>query len=166
MHQQSTLSNFSNTSVVICSQEDHDRYLKDVNDRNRIDRIKQVRDQEKDAAHLLRDQHQQKLIKEKEKLEEESKYKNYLWMKDEIQNLKALREIELEKAGKAMRDAQDAEEQSLRDDLVKKTKAIHDESAKRSRGKHALERERQLQQEKIDIEEAITQIERKKQVLT
>ena len=53
----------------------------------------------------MRDYHQQKLIKERERLEEESKYQNYLWMKDEILNLKRLREIELEKAGKAMRDA-------------------------------------------------------------
>ena len=142
VHQQSTISNFSNASVVICSQEDHDRYIKDVNDRNRKDRIKQVRDQEKDAAHLLRDHHQQKLIKERERLEEESKYQNYLWMKDEIQNLKRLREIELEKAGKAMRDAQDFEERGLRDDLDRKDKAIRDEAAKKSRGKHALDRER------------------------
>lgn len=66
-------------------------------------------------------------------------------MKDEIQNLKRLREIELEKAGKAMRDAQDIEERGLRDDLDRKDKAIRDEAAKKSRGKHALDRERQLQ---------------------
>ena len=64
-------------------------------------------------------------------------------MKDEIQNLKRLREIELEKAGKAMRDAQDIEERGLRDDLDRKD--IRDEAAKKSRGKHALDRERQLQ---------------------
>lgn len=35
----------------------------------------------------------------------------------------------------------------------------------RSRGKHALERERQLVQEKRELEEAIKQIERKKTVI-
>lgn len=34
----------SASSVVLCSKEDESRYLKDLNDKLRKDRIKQVRD--------------------------------------------------------------------------------------------------------------------------
>lgn len=63
-----------------------------------------------------------------------------------------------------MRDAQEAEERRLREELQKKEKAIRDEAAKKTRGKNALDKERQLVQEKKEIEEAIKQIERKKMV--
>lgn len=56
------------------------------------------------------------------------------------------------------------EERRLREELEKKEKAIKDQIATRTRGRNAMERERQLQQEKKEIEEAIKQIERKKLV--
>lgn len=59
----------------------------------------------------------------------------------------------MERTGKAMRDAQEAEERRLREELEKKDKAIRDEKAKKIRGKQALDKERQLQQEKKEIEE-------------
>ena len=58
--------------------------------------------------------------------------------------MKQLRALEVERTGKAMRDAQDAEERRLREELEKKDKAIRDEISKRNRGKQALEKERQL----------------------
>ncbi len=51
----------------------------------------------------------------------------------------------MERTGKAMRDAQVAEERRLREELEKKDKAIKDEAAKKIRGKNAIDRERQLQ---------------------
>jgi len=46
-----------------------------------------------------------------------------------------MREIELERTGKAMRDAEEAEERRLREELEKKEKAIRDERNKKVRGK-------------------------------
>lgn len=63
-----------------------------------------------------------------------------------------------------MRDAQDAQERKLREQLEANEKAIRDEIAKKSRGKQALEKERKLREEKKELEEAIKQIERKKMV--
>lgn len=42
---------------------------------------------------------------EKQKLEEEQRHQEYLKKKQEIEDLKRLREIEIERSGKAMRDA-------------------------------------------------------------
>ena len=44
---------------------------------------------------------------EKQKEEEARKYQEYLRKKQEIEELKKLREIEIERTGKAMRDAQE-----------------------------------------------------------
>ncbi len=46
----STTSNNNQTSVVLCSREDHSRYLKDLELKNRQDRLKLVREQEKLAS--------------------------------------------------------------------------------------------------------------------
>jgi hypothetical protein len=40
-------------SVVLCSREDQSRYVKDLNEKNRKDRLKLVREQEKEAARAL-----------------------------------------------------------------------------------------------------------------
>ena len=64
-----------------------------------------------------------------------------------------------------MRDAQEAEERRLREELEKRDKAIRDEERKIGRGKKALDRERQLREERNQIEEEIKQIERKRLVL-
>lgn len=93
---------------------------------------------------------------------EAERYQDYMRKKQEIEELKALREVELEKSGKAMRDAEEAEERRLRDEIERKEKALRDAVAVRTRGKAALERERQLQAEKRELEEAL--VERKKQV--
>lgn len=78
--------------------------------------------------------------------------------------MKAMRELEIDRQGKAMRDAEDIEERRLREQLEAKEKAIRDEEARRGRGKQAADKERRLQEEKRDIEEAIKQIERKRMV--
>jgi hypothetical protein len=52
----------------------------------------------------------------------------------------------------------------LRERLEENEKAARDEDNRRGRGKQAIERERRLAEERRDIEEAITQIERKRQV--
>lgn len=96
--------------------------------------------------------------------EEDHKYQDYMRKKLEIEELKRLREVEVERAGKAMKDAEMAEEQSLRDQLDKKEKAIRDEANKKQRGKQALDKEKKLQDEKKALEEQIKQIERKAQV--
>lgn len=44
-----------------------------------------------------------------------------------------------------MRDAEEAEIRSLRENLEKNEKAIRDEKAMKTRGKHALDKERALQ---------------------
>ncbi len=75
-----------------------------------------------------------------------------------------MRELEIERAGKAMRDAEEAEERKLREDLEKKNKQIRDNKSANQRGNLALAKERQLQEEKKKIEEDIKQIERKKLV--
>ncbi len=75
-----------------------------------------------------------------------------------------MRELEVERQGRAMRDAEEAEERRLREMLEAKEKAIRDEGARRGRGKAAVEKERRLAEEKREIEEAINQIERKRMV--
>lgn len=70
--------------------------------------------------------------------------------------------MEIERQGKAMRDAEDIEERRLREQLEAKDKAIRDEEARRGRGKQAMEKERRLVEERKEIEEAIKQIERKR----
>ena len=52
----------------------------------------------------------------------------------------------------------------MRERLEENEKAARDEDNRRGRGKQAIERERRLAEERRDIEEAITQIERKRQV--
>ena len=59
---QSALNITAASSVVICSKEDESRYLKGLEERNRKERIKQVRAQEKEASKL-------KLQKAKERQE-------------------------------------------------------------------------------------------------
>ncbi len=152
------------SSVVICSKEDEIQYLRDLEDRNRKERIKSVRNQEKEASRLNLQKAQEKALITKQKQEEDAKYQEYLRKKQEIEELKRLKELEIERAGKAMRDAQELEERKLREELEKKDKAIRDEKAKKTRGKLALDKERQLLQEKKEIEEQIKQIERKKLV--
>ena len=51
---------------------------------------------------------------EQERMQEEARYQEYLTKKQEIERLKVLRELEIERQGKAMRDAEDAEERRLR----------------------------------------------------
>lgn len=46
-----------------------------------------------------------------------------------------MREMELERQGKAMRDAEEAEERRLREEIERKEKAIRDERNKQVRGK-------------------------------
>ena len=55
-----------------------------------------------------------------------------------------MRELEIERAGKAMRDAEEAEERRLREDLDKKNKEIKDNKNAKHRGNLALTKERQL----------------------
>ncbi|CDW85272.1 ribosomal protein l18a [Stylonychia lemnae] len=161
----STSLNVTNqSSVVICSRADEIKFLREQEERNRIERIKQVRNQEKVAGRLKMQQTQEKQKQEKQQQEEFQKYQEYLQKKQEIEELKKLRELEIERTGKAMRDAEEAEERRLRDELDKKEKAIRDERNKKVRGKLALEKEKQLQQEKIELEEQIKLIERKKLV--
>lgn len=48
-------------------------------------------------------------------MQEQARYQEYLTKKQEIEKLKMLRELEIERQGKAMRDAEDAEERRLRE---------------------------------------------------
>ena len=114
-----------------------------------------VRDQEKQASKLLLQGTLERKQMEQEKMLEETRYQEYLTKKQEIEKLKVLREIEIERQGKAMRDAEDAEERRLRGELEAKDKAIRDEETRRGRGKQAIERERRLFEERKEIEEAI-----------
>jgi hypothetical protein len=114
-----------------------------------------VRDQEKQASKLLLQGTLERKQMEQERMLEEARYQEYLTKKQEIEKLKVLREIEIERQGKAMRDAEDAEERRLRGELEAKDKAIRDEETRRGRGKQAIERERRLFEERKEIEEAI-----------
>ena len=49
--------------------------------------------------------------------------------------MKAIRQLEVERQGKAMRDAQDQEEKRLHEQLEAKEKAIRDEESRRGRGR-------------------------------
>ena len=121
--------NTTNTSAVLCSKADEARFLKSLESQNRIERIKQVRSQEKENAKLglLRQQERQAL--EHQQLEEQQKYQAYLHKKQQIEELTRLRQLELERTGKAMRDAEEAEERRLREELDRKEKAIRDQAA-------------------------------------
>ena len=74
-----------------------------------------VRDQEKQASRLLLQGTLERKQMEQERMLEEARYQEYLTKKQEIERLKMLRELEIERQGKAMRDAQDAEEKRLRE---------------------------------------------------
>jgi hypothetical protein len=74
-----------------------------------------VRDQEKQASRLLLQGTLERKQVEQERMQEEAQYQEYLTKKQEIERLKVLRELEIERQGKAMRDAQDAEEKRLRE---------------------------------------------------
>lgn len=52
-----------------------------------------------------------------------------------------------------MRDAEEAEERRLREELEKKHKAIHDARMAKKRGKSALDQEKRLLEEKYQLEE-------------
>ena len=74
-----------------------------------------VRDQEKQASRLLLQETLEKKQIEQERMQEQARYQEYLTKKQEIERLKMLRELEIERQGKAMRDAEDAEEKRLRE---------------------------------------------------
>ena len=50
---QGATSKLSTYSTVLCSKEDESRYLKGMNDQNRRERIKQVREHENEASRLM-----------------------------------------------------------------------------------------------------------------
>ena len=77
--------------------------------------MKMVRDQEKQASRLLLQETLEKKQIEQERMQEQARYQEYLTKKQEIEKLKMLRELEIERQGKAMRDAEDAEERRLRE---------------------------------------------------
>ena len=52
-----------------------------------------------------------------------------------IEELKRLREREVERAGKAMRDAEEVEERRIREEIGKREKALRDEKNKLNRGR-------------------------------
>jgi outer membrane biogenesis lipoprotein LolB len=83
--------------------------------KNRQERMKMVRDQEKQASRLLLQETLEKKQIEQERMQEQARYQEYLTKKQEIERLKMLRELEIERQGKAMRDAEDAEERRLRE---------------------------------------------------
>lgn len=122
-------------SVVLCSREDHSRYVKDLELKNRHDRLKLVREQEKQASRHMLQESLEKRQMEHERHLEQARYEEYLQKKQEIERLKAMRELEIERQGKAMRDAEDMEERRLREQLQAKDKAIRDEETRRGRGK-------------------------------
>ena len=88
-------------------------------------------------------------------MQEQQRYQEYLNKKKEIERLRMLRNIEVERQGKAMRDADEMEERRLREQLEAKDKAIREEETRKGRGKQAIDRERRLVEEKKEIEEAI-----------
>lgn len=49
----------------------------------------------------------EKKQQEQQRMQEQLKYEEYLLKKQEIERLKALRDLEIERQGKAMRDAED-----------------------------------------------------------
>ena len=81
-----------------------------------------------------------------------------------IEELKKQRELEIERAGKAMRDAIDLEQKQLEEKRLKNEQAIRAHKAARQRGQQALLKERQLIDEKAKLEEQIKQLDRKKLV--
>jgi len=66
----------------------------------------------------------------------------------QIEHLKQLKAIELEKTGLAMRQAQEAEKARLEGELEKKQKEIQNSRNARNRGTAALNKEKRLQEEK------------------
>ena len=75
-----------------------------------------------------------------------------------IEELKKQREIEIERQGKAMRDAAAAEENRLKAELEKKEKALRDNRNAKVRGNLAINKEKTLMEEKKKLEEEIKQI--------
>eukprot|EP00347_Sterkiella_histriomuscorum_P022142 403331534 len=164
-HTSNSLNQTAQSSFVICSKADESRFLKEQEEKNRIERIKQVRNQEKEASRMKLIKAQEKQQREKNQQEEELKYQEHLRKKQEIEELMKQRDIEIQRAGKAMRDAEEVKERSIRAEIEKRDKAIRDEKNKKVRGKEAIEKERQWQKEKLELEEEIKKIERKKQVI-
>jgi hypothetical protein len=82
---------------VLCSREDEARFLKDLSAKARLDRIKQVREQEKEAARVLLAKKEQAAREEAERQAEEDRYREYLRKREEIEELKRLRELEMER---------------------------------------------------------------------
>ena len=66
-----------------------------------------VRDQEKLASRQMLQETLEKKQQEQQRMQEQLKYEEYLLKKQEIERLKALRDLEIERQGKAMRDAED-----------------------------------------------------------
>ena len=81
-----------------------------------------------------------------------------------VQHLQMLKAQEMERAGKAQREAQDLEKARLEAELVKKEKEIQNQKNAKSRSHMALAKEKRLVDEKKRLEEQVTQIERKKVV--
>ncbi len=103
-----------NSSMMVFCKEDEKRAMKDLEEQTRIDRIKKVRNQEKEAQKQTLTSHKQKLEQEKMKEMEAQRYQEYLAKKEEIERLMQLKEIEIERAGKAQRDAVEQEERTVR----------------------------------------------------
>ena len=81
-----------------------------------------------------------------------------------IEALRKKKEDQLAKVGQAHSEAQAAEKKRIQDELERKEKQLKDHLQRKARGVEAMQRERQLQAEKADLEEQIRGIERKKQV--
>ena len=81
--------------MVLCSREDHSRFIKDLESKNRQERVKLVRAQEKQASRALI---QESLSKQQQALafeQERARYEEYLEKKREIERLRELRELEI-----------------------------------------------------------------------
>lgn len=76
--------------------------------------------------------------------EEEARYREYLQKKAQIEELKRLRLIEIERNGLAMKLAQESEQERQRMELERMEKEARDNRAAKSRGNYALIKERQI----------------------
>lgn len=91
----SALNQTAASSVVLFSREDESRYLREMEGRNRKERMKQVRIQEKEASKVKLQKTQEKQEADRKQQEQHAKYQEYLRMKQEIEELKALKEQEM-----------------------------------------------------------------------
>jgi len=91
------------TAQILYTRVEEEAFSVALEKKARVERIKQIREQERNLSKLSLQEYAQKKSQEAEQVAQEARYREYLEKQSQIEHLKQLKALEMERAGLAMR---------------------------------------------------------------